>query len=78
MGLRIEIRWAISAAIFFVIFATDFAYEPSLFHWSSFTLIPKLQAGATQPEIHFWQFYATYGYDAIQYIPIAVFFMITG
>jgi hypothetical protein len=34
--------------------------------------------GATQAEIHFWQFYATYGYDAIQYIPIAVFFMITG
>jgi hypothetical protein len=42
MGLRIEIRWAISAAAFFVIFATDFAYEPSFFHWSSFTLIPKL------------------------------------
>jgi hypothetical protein len=47
MGIKIEIRWAISATAFLIIFATDFAYEPSLFHWSSFTLIPEIQAGAT-------------------------------
>jgi len=48
MGLRIEIRWAISVVAFIVIFATDFAYEPPLFRWSSFTMIPQIQAGATE------------------------------
>ena len=78
MKLSIEIMWVISIVVLLIIIGTDFAYEPKLFNWSSFTLIPWIQEGASKAEIAWWNFLATYGYDAIEYVPIAVFYMITG